>query len=165
MFITAAQASYKANERGFAMTRREEREQAFCLLFEQAAVGGCMKDILETAVEARDLQPGDFTRSLIFGVEEHAEEIDGIISAKLLGWRMQRLSHVAVSALRLAVYEMLYEESIPVAVSINEAVELAKIYGGPQDANYVNGVLSSIAKELENKGLNKTDGSKENLPK
>ena len=77
------------------------------------------------------------------------QEIDGMIEKHCIGWTKNRLSRVAVSVLRTAVYEMLYEEKIPVSVSINEAVEIAKTYGSTEDASFVNGVLGSVAKELE----------------
>ncbi|MFQ9845988.1 MAG: transcription antitermination factor NusB [[Clostridium] leptum] len=72
-----------------------------------------------------------------------------MIEKHCIGWTKNRLSRVAVSVLRTAVYEMLYEEKIPVSVSINEAVEIAKTYGSTEDASFVNGVLGSVAKELE----------------
>lgn len=128
------------------MTRREAREQAFCLLFEQAAGGGEMEEILQAAQEARDLVPNSFTESLVFGVEENRDKIDGLIRENLRGWSIHRLSKVSLAVLRLAVYEMLYEPAIPSSVSINEAVELAKTYGGQGDSAYVNGVLSSVNK-------------------
>ena len=128
------------------MTRREAREQAFCLLFEQAAGGGEMEEILQAAQEARDLVPNSFTESLVFGVEENRDKIDGLIRENLRGWSIRRLSKVSLAVLRLAIYEMLYEPAIPSSVSINEAVELAKTYGGQGDSAYVNGVLSSVNK-------------------
>lgn len=128
------------------MTRREAREQAFCLLFQQAVAGDCVDDILQAAHEARDLIPDPFAESLAYGVEENLEQIDRVIDENLRGWSLRRLSKVALTLLRLAVYEMLFESSIPASVSINEAVELSKTYGGQGDAAYVNGVLGSVAK-------------------
>ena len=62
---------------------------------------------------------------------------------------MTRLSKVSFALLRVAIYEMMFVDSIPVSVSINEAVDLAKKYGGADDAPFINGVLGSVAKELE----------------
>ena len=129
------------------MTRREAREQAFCLLFQQTVSGDAMDEILGAAHEARDLVPDSFTEGLCFGVEEHKEEIDGIIEGNLRGWNIRRVSRVALTLLRLTVYEMLYEKNIPVSVSINEAVELSKTYGGEGDPAYINGVLGTVAKK------------------
>ncbi len=130
------------------MTRREAREQGFQILFEQAVTGKTVEEIFKDANEARDFVPAPFAKELSFGVEEHREEIDERISKYIRGWSIARLSKVTLALLRLAVYEMLFEPSIPRSVSINEAVELAKAYGGKDDAPYLNGVLASVDKEL-----------------
>lgn len=131
------------------MTRREAREQAFCILFEQAVTEDSIDNILHGAAEARDLIPAAFTEELVFGVEENRERIDQVIGENVRGWSLRRLSKVSLALLRLSVYEILFESSIPDSVSINEAVELAKKYGGKDDSSYVNGVLASIVKEKE----------------
>ena len=117
-------------------------------MFEQEVREESIDHILHDAVEARDLVPSPFAEHEALGVEEHCEEIDGTIEKHIRGWSIRRLSKVALALLRLAVYEMLWEKSIPYSVSINEAVELAKAYGGKDDATYVNGVLASVAKSL-----------------
>ena len=129
------------------MTRREAREQAFILVFEQAVREEPMDSILHDAVEARDLIPSSFAEREALGVEEHREEVDQAIEKHIRGWSLRRLSKVTLALLRLAIYEMLWEESIPASVTINEAVELAKIYGGKDDASFINGVLGGIARE------------------
>lgn len=131
------------------MTRREAREQAFCILFEQAVTGEKVDEVLHAASEARDLIPDPFAEEVAVGVEEHLEEIDTAIKGNIRGWNIQRLSKVTLALLRLAVYEILFDKAIPESVSINEAVELAKKYGGEDDAPYVNGVLSSVVKGRE----------------
>ena len=130
------------------MTRREEREQAFILVFEQAVRGETIDSILHDAAEARDFVPSASAEKEALGVEEHQGEIDSAIEGHIRGWSLRRLSKVALALLRLAVYEMLWDSSIPSSVSINEAVELGKVYGGKDDAPYINGVLASIAREL-----------------
>lgn len=129
------------------MTRREEREQAFCLLFQQTACGDPVDEILAAAVEARDLVPAAFAEALCRGVEEHMEEIDRVIEEDLRGWSIRRVSRVALTLLRMSVYELLYDKDIPPSVSINEAVELSKTYGGEGDSAYINGVLGTVAKK------------------
>lgn len=133
------------------MTRREAREQAFILVFEQAVREEPMDGILHDAAEARDFVPGSFAEGEALGVEAHRQEIDQLIEGHIRGWSLRRLSKVALALLRLAVYEMMWDEGIPYSVSINEAVELAKAYGGKDDAPYVNGVLASISKALPEK--------------
>ncbi len=138
------------------MTRRESREQAFCILFEQAVGGEPVQNILQAANEARDFVPSSFAEAEAFGVEEHREELDGVISQNIKGWSIRRLSKVTLAALRLSIYELLHDDSIPDGVAINEAVELAKKFGGKDDAPYVNGVLSSVvkARSAENREKN-----------
>ena len=131
------------------MKRREAREQVFCILFEQAVTGNSVEEILQAASEARDLVPDSFAEAEAFGAQEHAPEIDQVIGRYLKGWSMQRLSKVTLALLRLAVYEILYVPEIPDSVSINEAVELAKKYGGKDDAPYVNGVLAAVVRSRQ----------------
>lgn len=131
------------------ISRREARELAFVVLFEQAVTGDDIEMILENAKESRDMELNIFSGKLVNGVMENIETIDGLIKSNLKGWSFSRISKVALALLRLAVYELKYEEDIPVGVSINEAVELAKKYGGDRDASYLNGVLSAVAKSGE----------------
>ena len=89
----------------------------------------------------------DYAKKTAEGVQEHLEEIDAAIERYAVGWKKQRISKVALAVLRLAVYEMKYEEEVPVAVSVNEAVELAKKFAAPADAAFINGILGSISRE------------------
>lgn len=74
-------------------------------------------------------------------------DIDEKISANAKGWKIERIAKAELAILRLAVYEALYEESVPVGVAVNEAVELAKEYGGENGAAFVNGILGKIVNE------------------
>lgn len=131
------------------MTRREARELAFVLLFERSFSGESIAEILENAGEARDITGDTFAVSLAEGAVTHTEEIDELISANAHNWNRDRISRVALAVLRLAIYEMRFVEDIPVSVSINEAVELAKRYGGDTDASFINGVLGGVARRGE----------------
>ena len=111
-----------------------------------------MDEILEAAQTAREITLSDFARHVFIGVENHLEVLDRLIDENSIGWKRSRLSRVAASLLRLALYEMLFEEDIPVSVSINEAVELAKKYGTGEDASFINGLLGTVAKKLEQEG-------------
>ena len=130
------------------MTRSEARELSFAVGFERLIAKEAVDDIISAAQEVRDVNIPSFTKKLSKGVEENEAQIDSIIERNLKGWRLSRLSTVAVAIIRLAVYEIYYEEDIPASVSINEAVELSKKYGDTDDARFVNGVLSDIAKEF-----------------
>ena len=128
------------------MTRREARELAFILLFEMTFTGDPIRILYENAAEAWDVENDAFALSLAEGAAAHLDEEDELISAFSRKWNKDRLSRVALSIMRLAIYEMEFEPDIPVSVSINEAVELAKKYGGDDDAPFVNGVLGGVAR-------------------
>ena len=129
------------------MTRRESREQAFALLFEKMFNDRPVEELAAAATEARETPVSAFALTLAAGTEAHLDELDEKIAAHSIKWSKERISRVAMSVMRLAVYEMLYEENIPVSVSINEAVELAKKYGGDEDSSFINGILGSVARE------------------
>lgn len=133
------------------MTRREERELAFILVFEKIfnddlTVG----EIIEIALDAELIENDNlFAISLAQMTDEHTKEFDSIISENAVGWRLERLPKVSVAILRLALCEMFYVESIPVKVSANEAVELAKKFGTKDDASFINGVLGKVIREKD----------------
>ena len=128
------------------MKRSEAREQAFALVFERTINHEPTQDLIDSAGLSRDLLVDDFAERLAQGVENHEAVIDETIEKYIRGWKIGRLSKVALSVLRLSVYEILFEEDIPNSVSINEAVELAKKNGGAEDAPFINGVLGSLDK-------------------
>ena len=130
------------------LSRIDARELAFELIFEKDFRDEAVEDILADAVEARQVEHDTFALETATGVYSHLAEIDEAIRAHLQGWTIQRVSKVALSVLRLSVYEILFTD-IPDSVSINEAVELAKKFGGDEDSSYVNGVLGSIARSKE----------------
>jgi transcription antitermination protein NusB len=133
------------------MTRREAREQAFVLIFERSINHETTDEIIDDAEWSGEIFIDEFAEKAAQGVEQNEAAIDERIASNIRGWAMSRLSKVSLSLLRLAIYEMVYEPEIPLSVSINEAVELAKKYGGVDDAPFVNGVLGSIAKSLGEK--------------
>ena len=133
------------NAKSKRSTRHEERVEAFYLLFEQLFQKDNAVDILiEDAKDARDAEIGAYTRTLVAGVEEKKDELDKLIEANLKGWKLRRLSRVSLTILRMAVYEMLYVDAVPVSVAINEAVELAKEYIDEKAGAFINGVLAGV---------------------
>ena len=136
------------------MKRREAREQAFVLIFERSINHDTTEDIIDAAGLANDFIVDDFAEKIAVGVEEKEAILDAQIEKNIRGWKIDRLSKVSRSLLKLAIYEMMFVEDIPISVSINEAIDIAKIYGGADDAPYVNGVLGSVAKELGEKKVN-----------
>lgn len=135
------------------MTRKQARENAFMIVFEKNFNEETVTEIIENAVSIRafELDKDGYILKVTSKVFDNIEEVDKTISNNLSsGWRLERISKVSLSVLRLAVSEMLYLEDIPVGVSINEAVELTKKYSDEKDAAFVNGVLSSVNKASEN---------------
>ena len=130
------------------MTRVQAREEAFLIVFEYSFTGHSSEELLELAAECREFKPGTFVKDEVCGVIDNITEIDGIIEANIKGWKIGRLGKVALAVLRLAVFEIVKREDIPVGATINEAVELAKKYGGDEDSSYINGVLGTVARSL-----------------
>ncbi len=128
------------------MNRKAEREQAFILIFEKSFRPDSIDEILEDALNAENYEHSDFSEDCFRGVYDNLSDIDAIIEKNLTGWTISRISKVALSILRLAIYEIKYVDSIPVGASINEAVELCKKYATADDSSYVNGVLGSVAR-------------------
>lgn len=132
------------------MNRHNEREQTFVLVFESLFNIYDPKTILELACQVRSLESCEgYVEDTFLGICEKKDEICEIISGNLKGWTINRISKVSLAILLLAIYELKYSDSVPSSVSINEAVELAKLYGCENDRSFVNGVLSSVFKQLE----------------
>lgn len=131
------------------MKRSEAREQAFILVFEKGFREDSVSEIVEAAVLARQLEENTFMRDLAEGTFEHIDEIDAVIEKNCIGWKKERISRVALAILRLCCYELKFRPDIPVGVSIDQAVELAKKYATPDDASYINGVLGSVSRTEE----------------
>lgn len=131
------------------VSRYKVREQAFLLGFESLFSDTDIDEIADNAGDARDDMLSGDAISRAKGVRNKIMEVDKKISENLKpGWKISRISKVSLSILRLALYEMMYDDNIPVSVSINEAVELTKKYSVEDEAAFVNGVLGSVAKTL-----------------
>lgn len=133
------------------MTRKEAREQAFIIIFEKEFNSEySLDEIVEAAKEAELFDADDFAYGLAVKTFENMDRLDEIISEKLKGgWKISRISKVSLAVLRLAVCEMTEFSDIPLSVSINEAVELAKKYAAEDEFSFVNGVLASVGKSLK----------------
>ncbi len=133
------------------MNRKAARENAFILVFEKYFRDETVDCIIKDAIEARDFEYNDYVEQVFCGVFENIESIDNTITENLRGWKINRLSKVSLALMRVAIYEMHFIDEVPISVSINEAVELAKKYSTKDDASYINGVLGSIAKSIESR--------------
>ncbi len=92
-----------------------------------------------------DPKANAFARDLIDGVLGHIEQIDRCIRSSSKNWRLERIAKVELTVLRLAVYEMLHQEDVPLKVAINEGIELSKTFGDPKSGPFINGILDGIA--------------------
>ena len=124
--------------------RTDARERALILLYEAES-----KDIAPRAVLATQVLPTDeLTRVLVEGVEDHQERLDASISAHAKGWTLARMPAIDRNVLRIAGFELLCLPEVPVAVVLDEAVELAKRFSTDDSGRFVNGVLSALVVEL-----------------
>ena len=131
------------------MTRREEREHIFKLLFliefyKEDELEQQESMYFENLSDAKEKDRA-YIRKKYENIRENLGQIDEQIAEVAKGWRTERMGKVELTLLRLAVYEMKMDEEVPVGVAINEAVELAKIFGGEGSSAFVNGVLAKLA--------------------
>ncbi len=130
--------------------RRKSREQSFIVLFEKSFnEDQSFDEIVEIAIETEVIEKDTFMNSILKSAEENLVDIDAEIEKNLKGWSKSRISKVSLALLRMAIAEMKYIDDVPVGVSINEAVEICKIYGSDEDKSFINGVLGSVARGIE----------------
>jgi N utilization substance protein B len=98
-----------------------------------------------TELEKTSPKENSYLMERFQAVADKSDEIDTILSEISSGWKLNRMGKVDLTILRLAVYEIRYDEEVPVKVAINEAVELAKKFGGDDSPGFVNGVLAKLA--------------------
>ena len=139
---------YTENEE-LKFDRRLARDVAFKYVFEWQY--GCeeefeqIKNLAEMQFRGRDKE---YIEKAFLGVKCNLEKLDELISENTKGWAKERLSKVCLAALRLGICEMLYFDDIPVAVTINEIIEIIKKYDSPEAGSYANGILGNIQKNL-----------------
>jgi N utilization substance protein B len=124
--------------------RSDARERALILLYEAESKSMAPSDI----VDAQVLSPDELTRLLVIGVETNGREIDDLIASHAKGWSLQRMPTIDRNVLRIGIFELLGRPDVPVAVVIDEAVELAKRFSTDDSGRFVNGVLSAIAPKV-----------------
>ena len=131
------------------MRRREQREHIFKLLFmaefnSEEEMSEQLSLYFESLDELSE-KDQEYMRKKYSHVLEKLDEIDRLLNETSKGWKTRRMSRVDLTALRLAVYELKFDEDVPTGVAINEAVELAKRFGGETSGSFVNGILGKIA--------------------
>lgn len=136
------------------ITRQEARETLFALLFETEFRGADDPvSIYELACDNREIPDDKYIRQCFFSIISQSDLLDAVITKYSRGWKAGRLSKVSRSVLRIAVYEMLFAEDIPMNVSISQAVELSLKYGEDKAKQFVNGVLSGLFKDVQANGV------------
>ena len=126
--------------------RSKYRKRALDVLFESETRGLALNGTLEERLKHNDPPINAYTVTLVEGVAEHREEIDGLLAEHAAGWTLERMPAVDRNLLRIAAFEILHCEDVPNAVAISEAVELATELSTDESPKFVNGLLSQIAK-------------------
>jgi transcription antitermination protein NusB len=124
--------------------RHEARERALALLYEADLKGVAPEEVLDALAVAAD----PYAERLVRGTSLNIERVDALVAGAALGWEIDRMAVLDRWILRIATYELTDEPEVPVAVVIDEAVELAKRYSTEDSGRFVNGVLSHIARQV-----------------
>jgi N utilization substance protein B len=132
------------------MGRKQAREGAMQLLFQMSSNEDFTRETIQTFLENFEYDKGEsaYIRTVVEGVMDNREEIDQSIKENLQGWLLERIARVDLATLRLAIFEIQFMEDIPVEVSINEAIEIAKKFSTDDSYKYVNGVLGGFVRSL-----------------
>ena len=128
-------------------TRRKARTLVLQALYEIDSVGRPPGTVIERVITGNDLseENSSFIRELISGAVKNREEIDKLIRELAPAWPVDQIATVDRNILRLAIFEILYDNKVPVKVAVNEAVELAKTFGSGSSAKFINGVLGAVS--------------------
>jgi len=130
------------------MNRILSREKTMELLFGMTLSKDTIEEVVETFEENYEGNIKDidltYVKQALIGVENNKEVIDKIIETNLHNWKIDRISKVNLSILRLATYELLYDDEVPRSVAINEALEITRRYSDEKSVGFINGVLDKI---------------------
>jgi N utilization substance protein B len=124
--------------------RTDARERALILLYEAEAKGIAPSEVLAAQIS----NPDELTTLLVLGVQEHQQQLDEAIAAHAKGWSLARMPSIDRNVLRVAAFELLARPDVPVAVVLDEAVELAKRFSTDDSGRFVNGVLAALVSVL-----------------
>lgn len=128
------------------MKRTQARQKALQALFQLDSTELSIEEAIGHALEEEQTSNA-FLEQLVRGTTEKLQEIDAALEQKLENWTLSRLPKIERTVLRLAVYELLFEEATPNKVVMNEAIELCKMFGDEKSSKFVNGVLSKFTEQ------------------
>ena len=132
--------------------RRQARMIALQTLYEYDTAQHAPGEVLQRHAEERHLQQRvvEYAQELVTGVCNHLAEIDAHIQSAAQEWPLQQMARIDKNILRLAIYEILFNNTVPAKAAINEAVELAKLFGSNTSSRFINGVLGTIFNRAQN---------------
>jgi len=148
------------------MTRSDARRHSFALIFQLpfhdtvdkpeenlARLKALYYEYLDHIEEPRPTGKNDeYIDRVIWGTLEKQAQLDGVIENFLKGWELERINKIDLALMRLAIFEMLTQPDVPYGVAVNEAVELAKVYGDDDSPGFINGVLGNVARGIKEAG-------------
>lgn len=139
------------------MGRKQAREGTMKLLFQMESTEDYSEEALEIFLNNFDYDDSEiqYINEAILTIKENLEEVDNHIEAHLEGWSIYRLAKVDLAVLRIAIYEILYRDDIPIEVAINEAIEVTKKFSGEESFKFINGVLGGFVRSLKKQEDNK----------
>lgn len=132
-----------------SMTRHQMREYVFMLTFERIFNANSPEEVIELAKECEIVEVNQQVETLFMGIDEKREVLDAEIEKHLKNWTLNRISKVSLAVLRVAVYEILFCDDIDIDIAISEAIKIAQDFTVKDEVSFVNGVLSSISKEIK----------------
>jgi N utilization substance protein B len=139
--------------------RRQARTIALQTLYEYDTVNHPPTEILQRHAQERNLHPKviEYAGELTLGVRDHLADIDAHIQSAAREWPLQQMARIDKNILRLAIYEILFNNTVPAKAAINEAVELAKSFGSEASSRFINGVLGTIFSRTQQQPVAKTE--------
>ncbi|HOC33829.1 MAG TPA: transcription antitermination factor NusB [Ruminococcus flavefaciens] len=133
------------------MSRREIRDSAFKLVFEQLLRDDDITELYDIAEEIDEIIVNDEVKKIVEGTLAHAEELDSIIAGYSKSRSLSRISKLNIAILRIAIYESLYDDNTPMNAAISEAINLANTYSYNEDSKFINGVLGAFSRDQKQK--------------
>ncbi len=133
------------------MTRREVRDSAFKIIFESLLRDDTLEELFELASGIDEVPVDDEVKEMVTGIAAKSDELDGIIASFSKKRAFSRIAKINIAILRIAFYEILFSDKIPVNAAVSEAVLLAQNYSYKEDISFVNGVLGAYVRSTEEK--------------